>query len=54
MNNLIKSKVFIIGFLCGFLSFLYLAEEIDGRNKVLCFDCKMLTGFPYSYHQGSG
>jgi hypothetical protein len=54
MNKIFENKAFIIGFILGFISFLYITEEIDGQNKVLCFDCGMKTGFPFPYHQGSG
>jgi hypothetical protein len=57
MKNLIKSNTFIVGFLFGFIAFLYVTELIERKfsvwGKGICFDCSRLTGFPFPYHQDS-
>ncbi len=55
MRNLIKSSIFIVGFLCGLPIFLFSTLAIERHyTTVICFDCQMRTGFPFSYYQDSG
>ena len=56
MKNLIRNKVFFIGFIIGIFLFLLLnlwVEKIR-RGTSICFDCVEKYGFPFFYLESGG
>lgn len=54
MKKLIKSSIFMVGFLCGIPMFLFSMVTLDRQDQIICFDCQMPVGFPFAYYQSEG